>query len=134
MFIKKQAFKCFFKIILWREIDNATIYFLIFLMKIYIGNSISIRKVIIKEGKRQRRGLGVKGSLMNNLWLISHGWYDVEKLTIPSSSDLNLIFSWTQQNVCVKKMKEKCVIFFIINLNAKVSLKPSGRVTFLRKS
>ena len=110
-------------------------YFLIFLVKIWIENGISIRKVIIMEWKRQRRGRGSgvewgwsggRYSLMINLWLISHRWYDVAKLTVPSSSDLNLIFSWSYQKFFVKKMNEKCVIFFIINLSAKVSLKPSG--------
>ena len=41
---KKQALKCLFKIPLWREINNATFYFLIFLVKIWNENSISITK------------------------------------------------------------------------------------------
>ena len=37
------------------------------------------------------------GALMDNLCLISHRWYDVEKLTVPGSSNLNLSFSGAQQ-------------------------------------
>ena len=41
-FHKKQAFKCLFKIHLWRETDNVTFYFLIYLVKIWRENGISI--------------------------------------------------------------------------------------------
>ena len=46
--------------------------------------------------------------------------YDVEKLTGLGISNLNLIF-------CVKKMKEKCVTFCFIKLNAKISPKSWGK-------
>ena len=81
----------------------------------------------MKEGKRQRQ----KGALMSNLCLIIHRWYDVEKLTVPGSSNINLSFSRGQQKACVKKMKEKCVTFCFIKLNAKVSPKWSGEELLL---
>ena len=40
---KKQAFKCLFKMPLWCEIDNATLYCFIFLVKIWGENIISIQ-------------------------------------------------------------------------------------------
>ena len=105
---KKQALKCLFKIPLWREINNATFYFLIFLVKIWNENSISIpmHPGIIYFWIRLFGGAtyqGVKkveagsGALMGNVCLKSHRWYDVEKLAIPSSSNLNLSFSGAQQ-------------------------------------
>ena len=75
----------------------------------------------IKEGKRQRGS----GALMNILYLISHLWSDVEKLTVPGSSNLNSSFSGTQKKFCVKSMKEEYVTFCFIKLNAKVSPKLS---------
>ena len=42
-------------------------------------------------------GEGADGALMMNLCLISHSWYDAEKLTVPGSSNLNLGFSGAQQ-------------------------------------
>ena len=38
----------------------------------------------IKEGKRQRQGMG---ALMSNLCLINDRRYDAEKLTVPGSSN-----------------------------------------------
>ena len=43
----------------------------------------------------------------------------MEKLTVPGSSNLNLSFSGAQKKkIFVKKMKEKCVAFCFIKLNA----------------
>ena len=54
---------------------------------------------------------------MNNL--VSHHWWDVEKVTVPGSSNLNLSFSGVQkEKFFVKKMKEKRVTFCFIKLNA----------------
>ena len=50
-------------------------------------------------------------------------WYDVDKLTMPGSTNLNFSFSGAQQKFCVKEMKEKCVTFCFYKLKAKVSLK-----------
>ena len=105
------------------RIDNAIFYLFIFLVKIWSENSISISKhpklstfeygclvgLHIKEGKKQRRG----GALMNNL--ISHRWYDMEKLTVPGR---NKFFRGTEKKFFVKKMKEKCVTFCFTKLNA----------------
>ena len=66
---------------------------------------------------------------MSNLCLISHRWYDMEKLTISGSNNLNLSFSGAHLKD-VKKMKEKCVTFCFIKLNAKASPKSSGEVWF----
>ena len=80
-------------------------YFLIFLVNIWSENSISVPKhpqimyfeygclvgLHIKEVKKQRRGR----ALMSNL--VSHRWYDMEKLTVPGSSNLNLTFSGAQK-------------------------------------
>ena len=41
-FYKKQAFKCLVKTPLWRKINNTTFYFLIFLVKLWSENRISI--------------------------------------------------------------------------------------------
>ena len=57
--------------------------------------------VNIKERTRQRQR-----ALMKNHCVISHGSYEVEKLTVPDSG------------FCVKKMKEKSVTFFL-QLKAK---------------
>ena len=40
-----------------------------------------------------------RGALMSNFCLISHRWYDVEKLPVPDSSNLNFSFSGAQQKV-----------------------------------
>ena len=70
-------------------------------------------------------GEGAEGALMMNLYLISHSWYDVEKLTVPGSSNLNLSFSGARQKVLCKKMKEKCVTFCFIKFNGKIAPKSS---------
>ena len=74
---------------------------------------------------RRGRGWGGEGEpLMSNLCLISHYWYNVEKLTVHGSSNLN--FKGHSKKFCVKKMKEKWVTFCFIKLNAKASPKSSG--------
>ena len=136
---QKQAFKCLFKI-LWRKIDNTTFYFLIFLVKVWNENSISIPIYpgiiyfwiwLLFGGATYQGGEeteGGSGALMSNLCLISHLWYDVEKLTLPGSSNLNLSFSGPQQKLMCKNMKEKCVIFCFLKLNAKIYPKSSMKV------
>ena len=142
MFIKKQFLKnSFSKNLLWREIDTLNFSFLISLVKIWSERSISIPihpgitylNVAVCWGCiwRRGRGRGGKGALMSNLCLISHRWYDAEKHTVPGSSNINLSFSRGQQKACVKKMKEKCVTFCFIKLNAKVSPKLSGEEVML---
>ena len=64
----------------------------------------------------RERSRGGEGALMSNL--VSHRWYDAERLTVPGSSNLNLSFSRTQKKSFVKKMKENCVTFCFIKLNA----------------
>ena len=49
--------------------------------------------------RRGRDCIGNGRTRMINLCLISHCWYDVEELVVPGSSNLNLNFSRTQQNV-----------------------------------
>ena len=44
-----------------------------------------------EEAEARRR------TLMSNLYLISQYWCDVEKVTVPGSSNLNLSFSGAQQ-------------------------------------
>ena len=60
---------------------------------------------------------------MSNLFLINHRSDNVEKLAVTGSSNLNLNLSLSrrQQNVLCLKLKEKCVTFCFILLNAKVS-------------
>ena len=48
---------------------------------------------------RRGRGRGAKEALMSNLCPIGRCQYDVEKLTVPGSSNLNLSFSGAQQKV-----------------------------------
>ena len=106
--IKKQAFKWLFKILLWREIMLVFI-FLIFLVKIWNESNISIpiyfeisclwlwlfgEATYYQGGEEAEVG---NEELISNLCLISHRWYDVEKLTVPGSSNLNLSFSGAQQ-------------------------------------
>ena len=121
MLIKKQIFKRLFKIPLWREIDNVTFYFLIFLVKIWIDNSISLS---IHPGfiyfcfwwgciSRWERGRGSEGrALISNLCLINHRWYDVENLTLPKSLILILIFGGTGKRFVLKRWKKTCYILF----------------------
>ena len=103
----KKAFKYLFKIRLWREIDNGTFYILLFLVKVWCGNIISLPihlgtidfwiswfgGTAYQEGEEIEAG---RGTLISNLCLISHRWYDVEKLTVLGNSNLNLTFSVTQ--------------------------------------
>ena len=107
---KKQILKCFFKIPLWRETDNANFYFLIFLVKIWNENNISIPIhpgniyfwIWLFDGATYQGGEEAEtgsGALMSSLCLISHRWCDVEKLTVPDSSNLNLSLSGAQQNI-----------------------------------
>ena len=99
-----------FKIPLWREIDKATSYLLIFIVKIWNENSISIPihsgiiyfwiwligRSTYQGGEEAETD---SGALMKKFYLISHRWYDVEKLSVPGSSNLNLSFSGAQQKV-----------------------------------
>ena len=94
---KKFLHKCLFKIPLWHEIDNTTSYFLISSKNMkwkqhfhidtfwsyLLLNMAVFWGLNIKEGMRQRRG-----ALMSNHFLIGHRWYDMEKLTVPGSSNL----------------------------------------------
>ena len=144
MFIKERAFKCLLKIHFWREIDNATFYFLIFLLEILSENSISIP--IHPEmiyfwiwlfGGAACQGIGRGGewALMSNLCLISHRWHDVEKLTVPGSSNLNLSFSGAQQNVlCQKDERKMWYILFYQSKCKGFSKIIGGRVTFSSRS
>ena len=86
------------------------LYFLIFLVKIWCENSISIQihhgiicfSVSLFDGAAYQAGKEAeagRGSLMSNLCLMSHRWYDVEKLTVPGSTNLNLSFSGALQKV-----------------------------------
>ena len=70
-------------------------------------------------------------TLMSNFCLISHCCYIVEKLTVLDSSNLNLtFFQGHSKKFCVKKMKEKCVTFCFIKLNAKIPPKSLGEGDF----
>ena len=73
-----------------------------------------LRSVVYQGGEEEGAGrTGGGGALMSNLYLISHHWYDMEKLTVPGSSNLNLSFSGAQQNVLCEKDEEKmCYILF----------------------
>ena len=53
---------------------------------------------------------------MSNGCLISHLWYDVEKLTVPDSSNLNLRFSGAQEKVLSEKHQKKWVAFYFTKL------------------
>ena len=142
MFIKKTSFlKTVSLKIFCDASDNVNFSFLVSPVKIWSKRSISIPihpgimylNVAVCWGWiwRRGRGRGGEGALMSSLCLISHRWYDVEKLTVPGSSNLNLSFSGGQQKVSVKKIKEKCVTFCFIKLNAKVSPKLSGEEVIL---
>ena len=121
--------------------DNVNFSFLISPVKIWSKRSISILmypgimylNMAVCWGWTWRRGRGRGGeeALMSNLYLISHRWYDVEKLTVPGSGNLNLSFLAGQQKICVKKIKEKSVTFCFIKLNAKVSPRLSGEEVML---
>ena len=51
---------------------------------------------------------------MSNVCLISHRSYNVEKLAVPGSSNLNLTFSGTQQNDFLLKRRKKNVFHFVL--------------------
>ena len=110
-------------------------FFLIFPVEIWNENNIIIPVhsgiicfwISLFGGAAYQRGEEAeerKAALKINLCLISLRWYNVEKLTVLGSSNLNLSFSGTQQKV--KKMKGKCVTFCFITVYAKVSPKSSG--------
>ena len=63
---------------------------------------------------RRRRARDMEGTLMSNVCLISHRSYNVEKLAVPGSSNLNLTFSGTQQNVFLLKRRKKNVFHFVL--------------------
>ena len=123
--IKKKAFKFLFQILLWREIDNTFFNFLIFLVKVWSENSISIPiypgiicfwtwlfdGVTYQGGGRDRARNG-EGALMSNLCLISHRRYDVDKLKVPGCSNRNLSFSGAQK-------KEKSITRVLQNYQTK---------------
>ena len=117
---KNRHSKCLFKILLWREIDNVTFYFLIFLVKIWrtafpcqcilelstfeYGCLIELQ---IKEGME---------TLMSNFCLISHCCYIVEKLTVLDSSNLNLtFFRGTAKSFVLKRWKKNVLRFVLLN-------------------
>ena len=53
-------------------------------------------------------------ALISNLYLISHRRYDVEKLTVRGSINLNLGYSGAKQNVLCKKKSKKNVLHFVL--------------------
>ena len=64
---------------------------------------------------------------MSNLCLISHPWYDVEKLKVPGGCDLNLsLFRSTSKSFVLKRWKKNVLHFVLLNYIAKVSPKSSG--------
>ena len=73
-----------------------------------------------KEGKKQRQ---TGGTMMSNVCLISHSWCDVEKLTVPGSSDLIQVFQGHSKKFCVRKIKEECVTFCFIKFGPSSSKK-----------
>ena len=90
---------------------------------------------ISRRGKGRGEAGGEWEPLMSNLCLISHRWYDVEKRTVPGSSNLNLIFLGAHQTFCVKNMKSKFVTFCFIKLNAnRFPQDHQERVTLLCRS
>ena len=74
---------------------------------------------------RRGRSSGREGPLISNL--VSHCWYDVEKLTVPGSSNLNLSLQEAQKKRFVLKRWEKNVLCMQIGFS-KIT---RGRVTFL---
>ena len=89
---KKFLPKCFFQTILRSEIDSTTSYFLIcsktafpyrYILELHIFEYGCLVGLNMKEGTRQRQE-----ALMSNHCLINHRWYDVEKITVPGSSNL----------------------------------------------
>ena len=119
MFIKKQARKCLLKIPFWREIDSHVLFFNSSCKNLkrrqhsYTDTSWNylLLNIVVWRGCISRRGRSRGGegdTMMRNLCLISHRWYDVEKLTVSGGSNLNLSISGELQKVlCWKDEKFK---------------------------
>ena len=108
---KKKTGIQMFKIPSWHKIENATLFLnvssknLEWKQHFYTDTfwNYILLNVAVWWGciSRRGKGRGGKGASMSNLFLINHHWYDVEKLTVPGSSNLNLNFSVAQQkNLC----------------------------------
>ena len=116
---KKQAFRCWWPNVCLKFPCDAKLITLLFIFLIFLviiwnecSISISIHPGIIyfwiwlfggatyQEGEEEEVD---SGALMSNLCLISYRWYDVEKLAVRDSSNLNLSFSRAQQKLLFKK-------------------------------
>ena len=118
---------------MWREIHNATFYILTFLVrslkwKQYFCTNTCWNNLLLNMAVRlgcilrDGRGTRKEGALISNLYLISHQWYHVEKLTVPGSSNLNLFFMGIAKRFVLKRWK-KNVLHFFIKFNEKFSPK-----------
>ena len=142
MLIKKQAFKCLFKVSLWRNIYNSTYYFSIVLVKIWshfypeTSWKYLLLKMVVSWGciSRRVRNKGEEGQLMSNLCLTSRCWCDMEKIKVPSSSNLNVSFSGAQQKFLLKRWKKNILhfVFLFFKIKCKGFSKIiGGRMSFL---
>ena len=61
---------------------------------------------------RRGRSRGVEGILMSNLAI--HRWYDMEKLTVPGSSNISLSFSGAQKQSFLLKRWKKIILHFVL--------------------
>ena len=73
---------------------------------------------------------------MKNRRLKSHRLYDMEKLTVPGSSNLNLSFSWAQKKKFFLKRCKKNVLPFVLLNQMQIGFSKiiGVRVTFLCRS
>ena len=103
--------KCLFKISLWR-VDEATSFFLIS-SKIWSKSAISIPihsgttyfwLSLFAGAKYQGGDEAEARALISNHCLINHCWYDLEKLTVPGSSNLKkqykVLCSGNERKIC----------------------------------
>ena len=65
---------------------------------------------------RMRRGGAGRGSLMSNLCLISHLWYDVEKLTVSGSRIKLKVSRGTTKRFVLKRWKKNVLHLVLLNL------------------
>ena len=110
------------------ELKMPLFYFLVFLVIIWNENSISIPihygviyfwiwmldGAAYQGGKEAEVG---RRTLMSNLSLISNSWYDVEKLTVPGSSNLAKfkIFRGTAEGFVLKRWQKKGLLFVLLH-------------------
>ena len=97
-FVNFSRFLLFGKLLRFLSSLNQEIYVYMYTSWNYLLLNMAVWWGYISRRERGRSVDG-EGTLVSNFFLISHLWYDVEKLTVPSSSNLALSFIRAQQTI-----------------------------------